>query len=426
MMHMRIRPFHFICLTIAVLVFFGLVWYRLLANSPGDLQVLGIQIANEEVAVELVGTFHEDNANYLRVEVQSFSESPKVIALDVRRESTLWYAGGSQLQFCLLLDRGDQKTVDIPFPMDHWKFYKNSETSVSIMVSGAEDAGMILQVLSAYDRHIPGWNFCFREPGMKMGDWIYQSKIPTDSLFGRFWDPKDHFNLYRSASFDVYAHKLSIANQHMDDIILRRETAFRQIKALFGAENDERLRLVFYPDDETKTNDTQHVGAGYAWRNNVVEIYNEETKLDDYHEIAHVVVGLIGSPPAMFNEGFAVYVSEKLGAPALEGFGYGDQTIDQVAKKLHEKGELLPIEELFAFWEIGSEASRWAVSYPQAASFTKFIIQSDGYEVFGKLLAELRNSVNPEVIAQNRERFREITGLGLEEQATRWMEYLEK
>ena len=42
--------------------------------------------------------------------------------------------------------------------------------------------------------------------------------------------------------------------------------------------------------------------------NTIVEIYNKAQKLDPYHETVHVLMRSFGSPPALFNEGFAVYM----------------------------------------------------------------------------------------------------------------------
>ncbi len=396
----------------------------LIAQNDSAFRNLGIKASSEDVTVELVGTYYEGNANHLRVKAHNHAETSIMVAVDVRRGSTLWFPAAIQTQFCLPVDRGKHEAVDIPFPLDFWKFYPDSETSLAVMVSSTQERSGFPQVLRAYDPYIPRWNLCIREPDFRPGETVYQARFPTDSLFDRFYDPEEHFHVHRSPSFDVYVHRRSLAREYAEDIIRRRECAFQQITELLGVEHHGRIRLVFYPDDETKAEDTMHRGAGYAWRTNVVEIYSEEVKLDDFHEIAHVVVGLIGSPPAMLNEGFAVHISEALGAAALESFGHGGRTIDQAVKYLHARGKLLPIGESFGFTEIGSEASRGAISYPQAASFTRFIIHSHGYGVFGRLLAELRNSSEPEVIAQNKAVFREITGISLQEQADRWLESL--
>ncbi len=423
MKHMKTRRFITLLLVCFITFFDAQAVSRLYAQSGGSFRALGIEASNENATVRIAGTYHDNQANHIRLEMKNLSDSLMLISLDVRRETTLWY-GGTQTQFCLLLDKGVKKTADIPFPMDYWKFHSDSETALTLMVSAVDEDNFALSVLNAYESYIPSWNFCFREPNMQPGERIIGRWFETKDLFDQLWDPEQHFHLYHTPNFDIYAHKRSIANKHIEEIKNRRDLAFITIKELLDVDFSGRVRLVFYPDAETKTKDTNHTGMGYAFLNNVVEIYNEDEKLDDFHEIAHVVVGLIGSPPAIFNEGFAVYISEKLGAESLESFGYGDKTIDEVSRDLLVQDRLLPIEEILSFTEIGSKASQWAVSYPQAASFTGFIIQSHGYDAFKQLLSELQNSGDPDVVRQNKKRFKDITGLSIQEQEKRWLDTL--
>ena len=136
---------------------------------------------------------------------------------------------------------------------------------------------------------------------------------------------------------EVYVHKESIANDSLDHIIQRREFAIDTLSALLDVSFTHRLRLVFYPDSRTKTYDTGHTGMGYARGINEVEIYNENERLADFHEIAHLIVGAIGSPAVMFNKCFAVYADELLGASAIAAFGYGNITINEAARKQKSK-----------------------------------------------------------------------------------------
>ena len=73
-----------------------------------------------------------------------------------------------------------------------------------------------------------------------------------------------------------------------------------------------------FPDAKSKKEETGNPGDGWAFSNNIVEVYNEKTKLDPFHELAHIISGEVGNPPAMLDEGFAIYVSEKLGTDALK------------------------------------------------------------------------------------------------------------
>ena len=96
--------------------------------------------------------------------------------------------------------------------------------------------------------------------------------------------------------------------------------------------------MILFEDGATKYSYTGHQGAGWAFGNTVVEIYNEKEKLDPYHETTHVLMRAYGSPPALFNEGFATYMSERLGAQALAAMQGGESSIYERVRELDGKG----------------------------------------------------------------------------------------
>jgi hypothetical protein len=57
---------------------------------------------------------------------------------------------------------------------------------------------------------------------------------------------------------------------------------------LLGVRSDLKIRLFFFPDEQMK-GETGHQGTGWAFGNNIIEVYNEKTKLDPYHETAHIL-----------------------------------------------------------------------------------------------------------------------------------------
>jgi len=114
-----------------------------------------------------------------------------------------------------------------------------------------------------------------------------------------------------------------------------------------------RIRLVLYPDSATKTSQTGHVGSGFASARTIIEIFNDSVQLDPYHEVAHIVGGERGSPPAVLDEGFAVYVSQSLGADALKYLGAPGATVSQVVCGYLRSGTLIPLGRLFRFTDRG-------------------------------------------------------------------------
>jgi hypothetical protein len=224
--------------------------------------------------------------------------------------------------------------------------------------------------------------------------------------------------------FDVYYFKGSVAEREIDRIAQQREQGYRRVCNFLGTDSDIRICLVFFEDGQTKQRQTGHQGAGWAYGNTIVEVYNENEKLDPYHETVHILMGPAGSPPALFNEGFAVYMSERLGAHALESLGGGQATVHQRAKELGSKGEWIELPELLRLSEIGSKASRPPVAYAEAASFVKFLIDTYGREKFLQAYRTLRNSRSASVHEANVRKLEEIYGRSLETLQQQWEETL--
>jgi len=220
--------------------------------------------------------------------------------------------------------------------------------------------------------------------------------------------------------FDIFCYKGSTAEKELEKIAEKRERGFREICRFLGKDSDVRIRMILFEDGVTKYSETGHQGAGWAFGNTVVEIYNEKEKLDPYHETTHVLMRPYGSPPALFNEGFAVYMSERLGAHALDAMGGGESSIYERVRQLNGKRELIGLEELLTYTEIGSGKTNPPVAYPEAASFVKFLIETYGKERFLKAYRTLRNSSDKAVQQQNVKALETIYDKSLDELKTEW------
>jgi hypothetical protein len=238
------------------------------------------------------------------------------------------------------------------------------------------------------------------------------------------YDLSQHFQEHDSEHFRIYFFPSSLAARDLAAITEKRESAFRKISELLGITYPEPIRLFFFPDAETKRRETGHTGAGWAFGNNIVEIYNKKTKLDPYHELTHILAGRLGDPPALFNEGFAVYVSELTGADALKYLGSPGKKVDEAVAALRDGREFIPLDKLLAFTEIGPEESRSAVSYPEAASFVKFLIATYGLEKFRQAYKSLENRSDAETIQKNRQTLREVYGKLPSELEPEWLNSL--
>jgi hypothetical protein len=224
--------------------------------------------------------------------------------------------------------------------------------------------------------------------------------------------------------FDIYVEKGSLAESRVHSIAHERETALRDLETLLGVVVRDRISLVFYSDPVVKTKETMHTGSGFARNGMIVEVYNADTRLNPFHELAHIAGDLLGDPPALFSEGFAVYASERLGSLPLQELGHPNRAIDQAACDLSRAGELLPLEQLFDYTEIGSNESRWHVAYAQAASVVKYLVSSKGLDRFRQAYGQLRRSREPRDVDLNRRDFERIFGESVPAVEQAWLQAL--
>jgi len=220
--------------------------------------------------------------------------------------------------------------------------------------------------------------------------------------------------------FDIYYFKDSTAEREIDQIAEQKDKGFREICRFLDRDSDIRIRMVLFEDGQTKHAETGHQGMGWAYGSTIVEVHNEQERLDPYHETTHVLMRPFGSPPALFNEGFAVYMSERLGAHALEDLSGGLATIYERVRELKRKGEWIELEELITYTEIGSRESRPPVAYAEAASFVKFLIDKYGKDKFLQTYKNLRNSDDKTVQRKNIKALQQIYGKSLSELETEW------
>ena len=215
--------------------------------------------------------------------------------------------------------------------------------------------------------------------------------------------------------FDIYYLQGSTAEKDIDLIAGQKDKGFDQVCALLGIDSTARICMVFFEDGRTKHLATGHEGDGWATGNTIVEVYNDRTKLDPYHEMAHVLMRPFGNPPAAFSEGFAVYMSERLGAPALENLSGGQATVYQRVRELKAAGKWIDLEELLGYTNIGSQGDMTPAAYAEAGAFAKFLIDTYGKDKFLQAYKTLRNSDEPTVQQQNVSRLAQIYGKALPE-----------
>jgi hypothetical protein len=238
-------------------------------------------------------------------------------------------------------------------------------------------------------------------------------------------DPRLSFDTLSTEHFEVFAWRGSAGARQLPAIVAARELALRRIAELLAVPFAGKIRLVLYPDSATKTTQTGHIGNGFAGARTIVEIFNDSVQLDPYHEVAHIVAEERGSPPALLDEGFAVYVSQLLGADALRYLGAPGRTVAQVVCGYLRSEKLIPLGRLFRFTDIGSDSTLPSIAYPEAASVTAFLIERYGSERFRDLYGRLRNTTNPVELRRNEQILEESYGLRLEAIELTWRAWLQ-
>ncbi|UCG57479.1 MAG: hypothetical protein JSU70_21760 [Phycisphaerales bacterium] len=255
-----------------------------------------------------------------------------------------------------------------------------------------------------------------REAGQWKVDWIsgYTPRI----LQWQNWEQRLLPKMEKRSTkhFDIYYFKDSTAEGHIDSIATQKEESYRNICESLGKDFDLRIRAILFEDRQSKHRATGHQGAGWAYGNTIVEVYNEQEKVDPYHETTHILMGNIGSPPALLNEGFAVYMQV--------GQMWNSEHIDITAARLAQQGKLAPLNELITRTEIGSRSDDGEVAYPQSASFVKFLIDKHGKDKFVQAYKELKGSDDTAVHRQNTEKLAQIYGESLAQLEQQWKNVL--
>jgi hypothetical protein len=84
--------------------------------------------------------------------------------------------------------------------------------------------------------------------------------------------------------------------------------------------------------------------------------------------------------------------------------------VDEAVVAHRNEGKFIPLDKLFAFSDIGPEESQPAISYPEAASFVKFLIAKYQLEKFRQAYKSLQSTDDEATIHKNQETFRAIYG----------------
>jgi len=196
----------------------------------------------------------------------------------------------------------------------------------------------------------------------------------------------------------------------IEKIAKERDQIYHELAEKINPGFDSQIAVYLFPDADSKFAYTFHHGLGMANGCVLAEIYTEKERIDPYHEVTHIIAGSIGDPPALFNEGLAVW--------SQEGHRWDGVAADSWAKAFRARGMLWPMEKIFAFDEFGSDASRPSIAYPQGGSIVKFLIDQYGFDKFLMLYRTLKSSADP---MENATKFESVFGKNINEIEKAWL-----
>jgi len=224
---------------------------------------------------------------------------------------------------------------------------------------------------------------------------------------------RGHFVFY-------YPETFAYVRTHLPELADARERAYRYLGKVVNPAFHADVAVYLFPDLSTKFAYTGHQGQGWAFDNVLVEVFdplhpNDPERIDPNHELVHIMTGPLGNPPAMFNEGLAVYLQV--------AHKWQDYPVDDWARSFDDAGMLMPIARLFALEDIGSKGTRAWVSYPESASMLQYLTNRFG---FGKVMDAFRELKSGAPEQQNAATFERIFAMSLDNFENNWLVSLEK
>ncbi len=204
------------------------------------------------------------------------------------------------------------------------------------------------------------------------------------------------------------------AKAHLNRLWRQRVAALRRLNAKLGTRQCEPIAFYLFPDATTKFAYMFHQGNGWAAGGRaIVEIFNAHQQLDPNHELVHIVSAALGEPPALFNEGLATYLQK--------GAAWEGRPVDDWVREFARGKRLVPIAELLRYTDIGPQGTQPAVTYPEAASFVKFVDGRYGTPTLLRAFEALKSSDDPAWQEENAQKFESIFHATPAELETTWL-----
>jgi hypothetical protein len=204
------------------------------------------------------------------------------------------------------------------------------------------------------------------------------------------------FTSISSQHFKLFTFEGHLSKKTRLDLLYKRESAYQEISDFFEIEPTVSINIFLFQNEEIKYNLTGHRGLGWGFDNNIVEVFNDSVRIDPYHELAHVIGYTLCHPPALIDEGTAVYLSQQFGDKAFSRLiGYPTKSINEILLIFSKKDCLKSISTLLSYDEFGSSKNA-TLDYCQAASFVEILIREFGKQKFLELFKSLSSTKSTE------------------------------
>jgi len=192
------------------------------------------KIKNLDVGMPTLGK------NKFTATAKNKTKFPLVIGLDLATQPGLWLRRRFQNQFFFQMSPKEEKQIEASY-----EFLRMTEEAYL-------SVGFGMATTKAPD-------------AFQIKDFFFQKRYYLGKGNKAVDYTPSSFNKYDSEHFEIYCYKGSLAEKELSGITQQRESAFREISDLLQVQYDRKIRLVFYPDGETKKREIGHQGDGYAY-----------------------------------------------------------------------------------------------------------------------------------------------------------------
>ena len=238
---------------------------------------------------------------------------------------------------------------------------------------------------------------------------------------GIAWDTRvlPGFKIRESESFIFYYLPGSEAEEAIERLVPQREKILRRLSREMVVKLPWKAIVFFYSDAEVARRLTGHRGDGWAYGRTIVEIYGTRRRIDPSHEIVHLLMSRIGSPPALLAEGLATARERD-----FDNAGRHRADVESWCRAFLREGALIPLSDLMETPSLGEDLTRPRIAYPESACFVRYLLDTYGWETFRRAYAELVNVPGPEARERNLARFERVFGMSLREAEVAWKQRL--